>query len=155
MFDLGAAEILVIVIVAVIVIGPKDLPLAMRTAGRWIGKVRKVSAHFRTGLDAMVREAELEDMEKKWQAQNEAIMKRQSGAAAETAGEPVMTGPPPAKPRSVAPPAEADAPSAAAEAKTSAPAAPAVDGPGAEPELPLPSEADGKSIANPSGKSGE
>ncbi|MFN7158139.1 MAG: twin-arginine translocase TatA/TatE family subunit, partial [Erythrobacter cryptus] len=37
MFDIGAAELLVIIIVAVIVIGPKDLPLAMRTAGRWIG----------------------------------------------------------------------------------------------------------------------
>jgi len=74
MFDIGAPELLLIVIVAVIVIGPKDLPLAMRTAGRWIGKVRRVSSHFRTGLDAMIREAELEEMEKKWQAQNEAIM---------------------------------------------------------------------------------
>ena len=62
MFDIGAAELLVIIIVAVIVIGPKDFPLAMRTAGRWIGKVRRVSAHFRSGIDTMVREAELEDM---------------------------------------------------------------------------------------------
>lgn len=75
MFDLGASELLLIVIVAVVVIGPKDLPLAMRTAGRWIGKIRKVSGHFRAGIDAMVREAELEDMEKKWREQNEAIMK--------------------------------------------------------------------------------
>ena len=76
MFDIGASELLLIVIVAILVIGPKDMPLAMRTAGRWIGKVRKVSTHFRTGIDAMVREAELEDMEKKWKAQNEAIMKK-------------------------------------------------------------------------------
>lgn len=75
MFDIGAMELLVIVIVAVLVIGPKDMPLAMRSAGRWIGKVRKVSAHFRTGIDAMVREAELEDMEKKWKARNEEIMR--------------------------------------------------------------------------------
>ena len=95
MFDIGFQELLVIVIVAVLVIGPKELPLALRTAGRWIGKVRKVSAHFRTGLDAMVREAELEDMEKKWQAQNEAIMKRSAATAEADAGEPVMTGPPP------------------------------------------------------------
>ena len=95
MFDLSAAEILVVIIVAVLVIGPKDMPVAMRTAGRWIGKVRKVSAHFRTGLDAMVREAELEDMEKKWKAQNEAIMKRSAASAETKAGEPVMTGPPP------------------------------------------------------------
>ncbi len=76
MFDIGAGELLVILIVAVVVIGPKDLPLAMRTAGRWIGKMRRISAHFRSGIDAMVREAELEEMEKKWKAQNEEIMDR-------------------------------------------------------------------------------
>jgi sec-independent protein translocase protein TatB len=59
MFDIGASELLLIVVVAVVVIGPKDLPLAMRTAGRWIAKVRRVSGHFRSGIDAMVREAEL------------------------------------------------------------------------------------------------
>lgn len=96
MFDLGFTEILVIIIVAVLVIGPKDMPHAMRTAGRWIGKVRKVSSHFRTGIDAMVREAELEDMEKKWKAQNEEIMKRSSATAEAKSDEPVMTGPPPA-----------------------------------------------------------
>jgi sec-independent protein translocase protein TatB len=75
MFDLGASELLLILIIAVVVIGPKDLPLAMRTAGKWIAKVRRVSSHFRSGLDAMVREAELEEMEAKWKAQNEAIMR--------------------------------------------------------------------------------
>ncbi|NBC88315.1 MAG: twin-arginine translocase subunit TatB [Alphaproteobacteria bacterium] len=95
MFDIGAAELLVIVMVAVLVIGPKDMPRAMRTAGRWVGKVRRVSAHFRTGIDAMVREAELEDMEKKWKAQNEEIMRRTAVSAEDRAGEPIMTGPPP------------------------------------------------------------
>lgn len=74
MFDVGATELLVIVIVAVIVIGPKDLPLALRTAGRWIGKIRRVSGHFRTGVEAMIREAEMEEMEKKWRDQNARIM---------------------------------------------------------------------------------
>ncbi|AWW73957.1 twin-arginine translocase subunit TatB [Erythrobacter sp. KY5] len=116
MFDIGAAELLVIIIVAVLVIGPKDMPHAMRTAGRWIGKVRKVSTHFRTGIDAMVREAELEDMEKKWKAQNEAIMKRSAASAESANGEPVMTGPPPATetPQSVS--AESAAPKAASDA---------------------------------------
>ncbi|UAB79130.1 twin-arginine translocase subunit TatB [Erythrobacter sp. SCSIO 43205] len=112
MFDLGAAEILVIIIVAVLVIGPKDMPLAMRHAGRWIGKVRRVSSHFRTGIDAMVREAELEDMEAKWKAQNEAIMKKSAEAVEAEKGEPVMTGPPPV----------ADAESAAKKAKSVEPA---------------------------------
>ena len=75
MFDIGPTELLLIVVVAVIVIGPKDLPLALRTAGKWIGKVRKVSGHFRSGLDAMIREAEMEEMEQKWREQNEKIMR--------------------------------------------------------------------------------
>lgn len=75
MFDVGASELLMIVIVAVVVIGPKDMPMALRTAGRWIGKMRKISGHFRSGIDNMVREAELEEMERKWREQNEAIMK--------------------------------------------------------------------------------
>lgn len=95
MFDVGAGELLVILIVAVVVIGPRDLPLAMRTAGRWIGKMRRMSAHFRSGIDAMVREAELEDMEKKWKAQNEEIMRRSAALTEAEAGAPVMTGPPP------------------------------------------------------------
>ena len=75
MFDIGPTELLLIVVVAVIVIGPKDLPLALRTAGKWIGKIRKVSGHFRAGLDAMIREAEMEEMEQKWREQNEKIMR--------------------------------------------------------------------------------
>jgi len=81
MFDIGATELLLIVVVAILVIGPKDMPLAMRTAGRWIGKIRRLSGHFRTGLDAMVREAELEDMEKKWKAQNEKVMREHPDGA--------------------------------------------------------------------------
>ena len=74
MFGIDWQELLVIVIVAVLVIGPKDLPLALRTAGRWIAKVRRVSGHFRTGLETMIREAEMEEMEKKWAEQNRKIM---------------------------------------------------------------------------------
>ncbi len=76
MFDIGAPEILLIIVVAIVVIGPKDMPAALRAAGRWIGKMRRMSAHFRTGLDTMIREAEMEEMEKKWKAQNEKIMRQ-------------------------------------------------------------------------------
>lgn len=75
MFDVGPTELLLIVVVAVIVIGPKDLPMALRTAGRWIGRMRKISGQFRTGLDAMIREAEMQELEEKWKAQNEKIMR--------------------------------------------------------------------------------
>ena len=55
MFDVGASERLLIVIVASVVIGPKDLPLALRTAGRWVAKIRRVSGHFRAGIETMIR----------------------------------------------------------------------------------------------------
>lgn len=100
MLDLGASELLLIVIVAVIVIGPKDLPLALRTAGKWIGKLRRLSGHFRTGLDAMIREAEMDEMEKKWKTQNEQIM-RQDPATLPVESEP--TGALPARPAMIAP----------------------------------------------------
>jgi sec-independent protein translocase protein TatB len=75
MFDIGADELLLIVVVAIVVIGPKDLPRAMRLAGQWIAKVRRVSGHFRSGIETMIREAELAEMEQKWREQNEAILK--------------------------------------------------------------------------------
>lgn len=74
MFGIAPDEMLLVVIVAIIVIGPKDLPLALRTAGRWIGKIRRVSGHFRAGIETMIREAEMEEMERKWKEQNAAIM---------------------------------------------------------------------------------
>lgn len=74
MFGIAPDEMLLVVIVAIIVIGPKDLPLALRTAGRWIGKIRRVSGHFRAGIESMIREAEMEEMERKWKEQNAAIM---------------------------------------------------------------------------------
>ena len=120
MFDIGPTELLLIVIVAVIVIGPKDLPLALRTAGKWIGKVRKVSSHFRSGLDAMIREAEMEEMEKKWREQNDKIM-REHPAGGPVEMEPTGAYPPPATPAPAA---------ASAEAR----AAEAIEG---EPQLPL------------------
>ncbi len=75
MFDIGFPEMAVIAMIAVIVIGPKELPRALATAGKWMGKARGVMSNFRTGLDAMVREAELQEMEKKWASENERIMK--------------------------------------------------------------------------------
>jgi sec-independent protein translocase protein TatB len=82
MFDVGASELLLIVIVAIVVIGPKDLPRAMRLAGQWIAKIRRISGHFRAGIETMIREAELEEMERKWREQNAAIMQAHPPEAA-------------------------------------------------------------------------
>lgn len=75
MFDIAPTELLLCAIVALVVIGPKDLPRVMRTVGHWVGRARGVARHFRSGFDAMVREAELEEMEKKWREENERIMR--------------------------------------------------------------------------------
>ena len=111
MFDIGAAELLVIAIVAILVIGPKDMPLALRPAGRWIGQVRRVSSHFRSGIDAMVREAEIEEMEKKWKERNAQIMRDHPGEMTPLPPEPQHpTGDDPApEAKSAADPASAEA----------------------------------------------
>jgi sec-independent protein translocase protein TatB len=75
MFDVAPTELLLVALVALVVIGPKDLPRAMRFVGNWVGKARGMARHFRSGLDEMVRQAELDEMEKKWAAENERIMR--------------------------------------------------------------------------------
>jgi sec-independent protein translocase protein TatB len=78
MFDIAPSEFLLFALVALIVIGPKDLPKAMRVVGRFVGKARGMANQFRSGFDAMVREAELEEMEKKWKEENARIMAEHS-----------------------------------------------------------------------------
>jgi sec-independent protein translocase protein TatB len=75
MFDVALPELLLVALVALLVIGPKDLPKAMRFVGHWVGKARGVARQFRSGFDEMVREAELADLEKKWKEENERIMR--------------------------------------------------------------------------------
>jgi sec-independent protein translocase protein TatB len=75
MFEVAPSEMLLLAIVAIVVIGPKDLPKAMRFVGKWVGKARGMARHFRSGIDTMIRESELEELEKQWRAQNEAIMR--------------------------------------------------------------------------------
>jgi sec-independent protein translocase protein TatB len=62
LFDLGWSEILLIGTVALIFIGPKDLPKAMRLAGFWVRKARTLSREFQSSIDQMIREAELDEM---------------------------------------------------------------------------------------------
>ena len=75
MFGVDSTELIIVAVAALIFIGPKDLPAAMRTVGRWVGKVRGMARHFHSGIEAMMREAELEEMEKKWRDENERIMR--------------------------------------------------------------------------------
>jgi sec-independent protein translocase protein TatB len=66
MFDLAWSEILLIAVVAVVFIGPKELPAALRTFGKWTAKARQMAGEFQRNLDDMVREAELEDVKKQF-----------------------------------------------------------------------------------------
>lgn len=74
MFGVDSTELAVVAILALIFIGPKDLPKVMRTIGYWLGRVRGMARHFTSGIENMMREAELEEMEKKWREENERIM---------------------------------------------------------------------------------
>lgn len=75
MFGVDSSELIIVAVLALLFIGPKELPSTMRMVGRWVGKIRAVSRHFTSGLEAMIREAELEEMEKKWREENERIMR--------------------------------------------------------------------------------
>ena len=75
MFGVDTSELLIVAVLALIVIGPKELPATMRTVGSWIGKIRGMARHFTSGIETMIREAELEEMEKRWREENERIMR--------------------------------------------------------------------------------
>ena len=64
MFDIGWTELLVIAVVAVVVVGPKDLPRALRAVGRWTGKVKRMARDFQGQFNEALREAELESVKK-------------------------------------------------------------------------------------------
>ena len=64
MLDIGWSELAVVAVLALLVIGPKDLPGVMRTMGKWMQKARSVSREFQSSVDEMIREAELEDAKK-------------------------------------------------------------------------------------------
>ncbi|HYG85109.1 MAG TPA: Sec-independent protein translocase protein TatB [Azospirillum sp.] len=64
MFDIGWSELLIIAVVALVVIGPKDLPHAIYNIGKWVRKARLVARDFQGHIDDMMREAELDDLRK-------------------------------------------------------------------------------------------
>lgn len=113
MFDLSWSELLVIGVVALLVIGPKELPGTLRTLGQWVARIRRMAGEFQDQFREALREAEVEEMRKKFEEAGEearkavashtnfdpigSIRKELEGAAAT----PAQT--PPATPAEVAP----------------------------------------------------
>ena len=64
MFDIGWSELLVIAVVAIIVVGPKDLPKLMRSVGHYAGKLRRAAADFQRQFEDAMRESEVEEVRK-------------------------------------------------------------------------------------------
>ena len=60
MFDLSSSKLLILGIVALIVVGPKDLPILLRTIGKYVGMIRRQAAEFRSQFDEAMRESELD-----------------------------------------------------------------------------------------------
>jgi sec-independent protein translocase protein TatB len=82
MFDIGWSELLVIAIVAIVVVGPKELPRVLRTFGTYAGKLKRTAAEFRRQFDEVMLESELEEARKSFERaakQAEAELKLSDG----------------------------------------------------------------------------
>jgi sec-independent protein translocase protein TatB len=135
MFDLSWSEILVIAVVAIVVIGPKELPAALRLMGRWTAKARSMAREFQGHVDDMVREAELQEVRQQVEKAGSDITRdiektvdpkgevTQALSSPELSGSPLDPSTPPSAelPPPSTSPAETPAPAPAPEAPADAP----------------------------------
>ncbi|MGB4866001.1 MAG: Sec-independent protein translocase protein TatB [Hyphomicrobium sp.] len=93
MFEIGWSELLILAIVTLIFVGPKELPVFLRTLGRYAGSIKRQAAEFRSQFDAAMREAELDTMRKEMEALQASVNAEVMGAKAavnEAVSPPVM-----------------------------------------------------------------
>jgi sec-independent protein translocase protein TatB len=62
MLDIAWTEMMLVAVVAIVVIGPKELPFALRAVGRWVGKARSLAREFQSSVDDMIAETELQEL---------------------------------------------------------------------------------------------
>jgi len=87
MFDIGWQELFILAVLAIIVIGPKDLPRAIRTITKWIRKARTMARDLQDGLDEVAREADLDDLKKSIEAQDGLDIGEKIGNAIDPTGD--------------------------------------------------------------------
>jgi sec-independent protein translocase protein TatB len=87
LFDIGWPELLLIGVVALVVIGPKDLPRALRTAGFWVRKARTLSREFQSSIDQMIREAELDEVRQELKKATEFDLEKEIKQTVDPTGE--------------------------------------------------------------------
>jgi len=87
LFDIAWPELLLIGLIALVVIGPKDLPRALRVAGFWVRKARTLSREFQNSIDQMIREAELEEIRQDLKKAADLDLEREFQKAVDPTGE--------------------------------------------------------------------
>jgi sec-independent protein translocase protein TatB len=122
MFDIGWSEMAVIMLVALVVIGPKDLPRLARNVGQWVAKGRAMAREFQRSLEDMAREAELDDVKREIEKVGRTNIKKSIEKTIDPTGDLGRAFDPKAKPlaaSAAAPNGEAKEPSAKAPQVTS------------------------------------
>jgi sec-independent protein translocase protein TatB len=132
MFDFAWSELMVIALVALIVIGPKDLPRVLRTLGKWMSRARMIAREFQGSIDQMIRESELDEVRREVQKVAEIDLDHQIKSSVDPQGEiqkALDTTPAtPAEPAIKEPPAIADG-TAAPESLPGSATVPAMESP--------------------------
>jgi sec-independent protein translocase protein TatB len=118
-FDLGMSELLLIGVVALVFIGPKDLPKALRVAGFWVKKARTLSREFQSSVEQMIREAELDEMRQELKRATEIDLDKEFQKTIDPTGSLAEGLKPPELPRF----SDADMPAAPVQETGAAPAA--------------------------------
>jgi sec-independent protein translocase protein TatB len=131
LLDFGWSELMLIGIVALVFIGPKDLPKALRVAGFWVRKARMLSREFQSSVEQMVREAELDEMRQELKKATEIDLEKEfhktvdpTGSLAETLKPPEL--PDFSEPAALAADSGAQTATGAAEIGTTDPVAPTI-----------------------------
>ena len=130
--DFGMSELLLIGVVALVFIGPKDLPKALRVAGFWVRKARTLSREFQSSVELMIREAELDEMRQELKKATEIDLEKQFRETIDPTGSLAESLKPPELPKF----SDADIPAAPAPEAQPRPAAETPQTAAAEPAVP-------------------